>query len=127
MKDEAEYYEIQGLYDEDDNVWHPLFQYTSQYQASQILTHLLGLEELPRELEHYEDFRCMTVERDTPESRRRAARAEKGASEGAGNAPERPVEPRKRSEARAVAAQGKSRGQKRREKGEKRRSRRTKI
>lgn len=73
------YWEIQGLItDDDDNeVWYPLYQYQphEQLKARGALGRIIDLDDLPRELAHYEDFRLVPPDHgteDRPEAPQRA-------------------------------------------------------
>jgi hypothetical protein len=90
------YHEIHGFVSDPDTVsepcWHPLFQYTDEYVAKGVFKHLFDMDNPPRYLEMYEDFRYVPATppkpKRTPEERRerRRRRAERQARQAARDA-----------------------------------------
>jgi hypothetical protein len=88
-------YEIEGCVTGTDT-WHGLFQYTPDEaaKARAVLTHILSLEELPKEVAMYEDFRLRTPTVVLSEATRRLSPVTTGKKRrnGAGKPSEEPTE-----------------------------------
>lgn len=100
------YWEIQGLVtDGDDEAWHPLYQYgaNDQMKARVAFNRIIELDDLPRELAHYEDFRLQPPDHEpseAPEAPQRAVTLLKATAEG--EAPDPP--PRRKKKRRKAPA-----------------------
>lgn len=81
-------WEIQG--ERPNGQWISLYCYRDGRRARAVLAHILALEEYPRELEDFEDFRLRSPDDSPP-----LDQPSDEAPEGQDTAPEAPVSPRK--------------------------------